>query len=166
MSVVAADQKKAPATAPQIVGHGSGDVVTLFVDGQSFGIPVLKIQDVLRDERVTPVPLARPEIAGSLNLRGRIVTAIDLRRCLGLTDRAEGEKAMNIVIEHDGELYSLVVDEVGDVKSLKTADLDRNPSTLDPAWRDVAEGVVRMDDHLLVVLNVEPLMRRLIPAVA
>ena len=108
------------------------DYVTMSIADQMFGIPVLKVQDVLGTQAITRVPLAPPEVAGSLNLRGRIVTAIDVRPRLGMAKRDEGKSPMSVVVEHDGELYSLLVDSVGEVLSLDTRDYQRNPPTLNP----------------------------------
>jgi purine-binding chemotaxis protein CheW len=130
------------------------DFVTITVDGQLFGIPVLTVQDILGVQRLTPVPLAPKEIAGSLNLRGRIVTAIDMRTRLGLPPSSDENPGMSVVIEHKGELYSLIVDSVGEVLRLSTEDYERNPATLDSVWRDVSTGVFRLDGGLMVVLDV------------
>jgi purine-binding chemotaxis protein CheW len=138
---------------------GSKDFLTMSVNGQMFGIPVLSVQDVLGEQKVTRVPLAPPEVAGSLNLRGRIVTAINLRRRLGLEDMPAGKKkTMSVVVDHHGELYSLIVDSVGEVLSLPADDFERTPSTLDRIWRDVALGIYRLKDHLLVVLDVSGML--------
>ena len=107
-----------------------GMFVTMTVAGQSFGIPVLKVQDVLGPQRIAHVPLAPPEILGSLNLRGRIVTAIDVRTRLAMPARGDGEQSMSVVVEHEGELYSLVIDKVGEVMTLPASDYERTPSTL------------------------------------
>lgn len=130
------------------------EFVAITVAGQHFGIPVLQVQDVLGPQRITPIPLAPPEVAGSLNLRGRIVTAIDLRTRLKLPRLPDGEVGMSVVVDHGGELYSILVDAVGEVLSLSAADAQRNPPTLDPAWRDVSNGIYRLDHTLMVVLNV------------
>ncbi|HMK67620.1 MAG TPA: chemotaxis protein CheW [Stellaceae bacterium] len=130
------------------------DFVSVTVAEQLFGIPVLQVQDVLGPQRITRIPLAPGEVAGSLNLRGRIVTAIDIRTRLGLPPRSEGKPAMSVVVDHGGELYSLLVDGVGEVLSLVSADAERNPVTLDPTWRDVSAGIYRLDGALLVVLDV------------
>lgn len=130
------------------------EFVSVTVAGQHFGIPVLQVQDVLGPQRITPIPLAPPEVAGSLNLRGRIVTAIDLRTRLKLPRLPDGEVGMSVVVDHGGELYSILVDAVGEVLSLSAADAQRNPPTLDPAWRDVSNGIYRLDNTLMVVLNV------------
>jgi purine-binding chemotaxis protein CheW len=145
------------ATADPRDHAGAGEpheFVSVTVAGQHFGIPVLQVQDVLGPQRITPIPLAPPEVAGSLNLRGRIVTAIDLRTRLKLPRLPDGETGMSVVVEHGGELYSILVDAVGEVLSLSAAAAQRNPPTLDPAWRDVSNGIYRLDTTLMVVLNV------------
>lgn len=135
------------------------DFVTMTIAGQLFGIPVLQVQDVLGSARITRIPLAPPEIAGSLNLRGHIVTAIDCRTRLGVARAAEGEASgMSIVVTMGGELYALCVDSVGEVLSLGDASFERNPATMDPRWRDVAAGVYRLQGQLMVVLDVTRLI--------
>ena len=147
-------------TAVQSVEEATqGMFVTMTVAGQLFGIRVLMVQDVLGPQRIARVPLAPPEILGSLNLRGRIVTAIDVRTRLGLPKRADGEKGMSVVVEHDDELYSLVVDKVGEVMTLPAADYERNPVTLDPRWHEIADGIYRLPECLLVVVNVARFLR-------
>jgi len=135
------------------------EFVTIMVSDQLCGIDVLKVQDVLGPQKITPVPLADAEVAGLLNLRGRIVTAIDLRGRLGLEPRSEEDgESMNVVVEHDGELYSLIVDTVGEVLRLSDSNFERNPVTLDPLWRKYSEGVYQLKEGLLVVLNGEILL--------
>jgi purine-binding chemotaxis protein CheW len=140
-------------------GEEQHDFVSFMVAGQWFGIPVLKVQDVLGPQRITRIPLAPKEVAGSLNLRGRIVTAIDLRLRLGLERREKGQTSMSIVVEHHSELYSLIVDSVGEVLSLDAASYERNPPTLDPRWRDFSDGIYRLNGSLLVVLDVSQLLQ-------
>lgn len=132
--------------------------VSIMIGGQMFGIPVLLVHDVLGPQRITRIPLAPPEVAGSLNLRGRIVTAIDVRMKLGLPKRTAGETTMSVVVEHGGEFYSLMVDQVGEVLSLDANNFERNPATLDPRWREVSLGIYRLDAQLLVVLDVTRLL--------
>lgn len=136
-----------------------GMFVTMTVAGQLFGIPVLKVQDVLGEQTIAHVPLAPPEVLGSLNLRGRIVTAIDARTRLGLPPRGDGDQSMSVVVEHDNELYSLVIDRVGEVLSLPASDFERNPSTLDPRWQEVSDGIYRLEGMLLVVIDVARFLR-------
>jgi purine-binding chemotaxis protein CheW len=143
------------ATAPlRAVPHDNGEFVSVTVAGQLFGIPVLQVQDVLGPQRITRIPLAPPEVAGSLNLRGRIVTAIDLRTRLRLPRLPEGKSGMSVVVDYGGELYSIMVDAVGEVLSLNAVHAERNPATLDPIWRDVSGGIYRLDKSLLIVLDV------------
>jgi purine-binding chemotaxis protein CheW len=129
--------------------------LTLTVAGQACGVPVLVVRDVLGPQVITRIPLAPAEVAGSLNLRGRIVTAVDLRRRLGLPVRAPDVQPMSIVVELGGELYSMLADAVGDVVPLRDDESAPNPPTLDAVWRDVSRGVHRRDGQLLIVLDVE-----------
>ena len=156
MSKAKNDGAKERAQAAEAVAD-TEDFVTFIIADQLFGIPVLKVQDVLSAHNITRIPLAPPEIAGSLNLRGRIVTAMDVRLRLGLPPRKESA-SMSIVAEHEGELYSLMVDSVGEVLALKGSDWERNPPTLDPKFRDYSMGIYRLDDKLLVVLDVNRLL--------
>ena len=140
---------------------GSADTstfVTFTITGQLFGVSVMKVQDVLATRRITPIPLAPPEIAGSLNLRGRIVTVIDIRLRLGLAARGDEDKSMSIVVEHGHDLYSLLVDSVSDVLALPGTDFEDNPPTLDPRFREYSAGIYRLSHTLLVVLDVERLL--------
>lgn len=136
----------------------SGGFVTMTVAGQLFGIPVLQVQDVLGPQRLTKIPLAPPEVAGSLNLRGHIVTAIDVRTRLGLPPRAADMRGMSVVVDLNGELYSLVIDQVGEVLSLAKDTFEANPPTLDPRWREVSRGIYRLKGQLLVVIDVARLL--------
>lgn len=135
------------------------EFVTLFVDKQIFGIPVLQVQDVLGPQKITRVPLAPREVAGSLNLRGRIVTAIDVRTRLGLCALETNVKSMSVVVDHNGEYYSLIVDQVGEVMALSSGDYENTPATLDARWRDISAGVYRLKEQLLIVLDVNKLLR-------
>ena len=148
---------KSPSGAKAASSGETREFVTITVGNQLCGIDVLKVQDVLGPQKITPVPLAPPEVSGLLNLRGRIVTAMDVRLRLGLPPR-ESKAAMSIVAEHEGELYSLMVDSVGEVLALKGADWERNPPTLDPKFREYSLGIYRLEDGLLVVLDVNRLL--------
>jgi purine-binding chemotaxis protein CheW len=149
---------QAEAEKPEAAGE-TAEFVSMMIGGQLFGVPVLKVQDILGAQRITRIPLAPPEVAGSLNLRGRIVTAIDVRLRLGLPPRPESEPPMSVVVDHGGELYSLLVDSVGEVLNLEARDFERNPPTLDPRWRDFSDGIYRLQQTLLVVLNVARLLQ-------
>lgn len=130
-------------------------LVTMTVDSQLFGIPILRVQDIVEPVQITPVPLASSAVAGVLNLRGRIVTVIDLRVCLGAEPKDLNERPMSVTVEHKGDLYTILVDSIGDVRSLPRRDLDKPPQTLDPRMRKLCSGVFRLQDDLLAVLDVE-----------
>ena len=132
--------------------------VTLTVADQLCGVPVLGVRDILGEHKITRIPLAPSEIAGSLNLRGRIVTAIDLRRRLHLAPAAADATRMSVVAEQGGELYALLVDQVSEVMSLKASAFERNPPTLPPVWAQFSSGIYRLDGRLLVVLDVGRLL--------
>ena len=132
--------------------------VTLTVADQLCGVPVFGVRDVLGDQNINRIPLAPPEIAGSLNLRGRIVTAVDVRRRLRLPPAAPGTPRMSIVAEQGGELYALLVDQVSEVLSLRASDFESNPPTLTGAWAEHSTGIYRLADRLLVVLNIGRLL--------
>ncbi|NWE53239.1 chemotaxis protein CheW [Brevundimonas sp. P7753] len=136
-------------------------LVSVQIGGQTFGVPVLEVQDVIAETAINRVPLAPPEIAGSLNLRGRIVTAIDMRRRLGLPPQAEDQRAsgVSVIVEQaSGELYALMVDDVGDVLWLPSSAFEPPPPTLSPAWRDLCDGLYRLEDDLMLVLRTQAVL--------
>jgi purine-binding chemotaxis protein CheW len=152
---MATDILERPETA---AGSDDEVLVTLTVADQLCGVPVLAVRDVLGEQVITRIPLAPPEIAGSLNLRGRIVTAIDLRRRLQLPAAPAGQARMSVVADQGGELYALLVDQVSEVMSLKTSMFERNPPTLEKCWANYSTGIYRLDGRLLVVLDVGKLL--------
>jgi purine-binding chemotaxis protein CheW len=137
--------------------NSTDEVVTFRVGKQWFGIPVLNVQEVINHQRVARVPLARPFIAGLLNLRGQIVTAIDMHERLEIS-RTASESLMNVVVCDGGELFALIVDEVGDVAAVTPQMLERLPAGLDASWARVCTGVVRMDQGLLTILDATRLL--------
>jgi len=150
---------KADLRAPGIANNDAASMMlTLTVAGQLCAVPVLTVRDVLGAQTITRIPLAPHEVAGSLNLRGRIVTAVDLRARLDLPPREPGQVAMSVVVDVGGELYSLLADQVGEVLSLDTEGTLPNPPTLDPSWKEFSLGVHRHGEQLLVLLDVERLM--------
>lgn len=131
------------------------EYVTATIGGQPFGLPISRVQDVFVPERLTVVPLAPPEIAGLINLRGRIVTIIDMGRRLDFPV-AQGKRGqMAVGIEHRGESYGLLIDAVGEVIRLPAAGREENPVNLDHRLARVSAGVHRLDGRLLVVLDVD-----------
>jgi purine-binding chemotaxis protein CheW len=141
-----------------LVASHQKDFLTININGQMFGIPILQVQDVLGEVRVTRIPLAPPQVMGSLNLRGRIVTAIDVRKCLGLNPLENSERRMSVVVTHDDELYSLIIDKVGDVLTLQDKEFEQTPATLDISWKAISLGVYRLNGQILVILDVPKLL--------
>ncbi|MXN65438.1 chemotaxis protein CheW [Stappia sp. GBMRC 2046] len=139
--------------------------VTVVIGGQLFGLPISQVHDVFMPETVTRVPLAAREVAGVLNLRGRIVTAIDMRKRLHLEPREMGQM-MAVGIEHKGESYGLVIDSVGEVLTLSADTREANPSNLDKRWAEIAGGVHRLEGKLMVILDVERLLGSMIEPMA
>ena len=131
------------------------EYVTAMIGGQLFGLPIVRVQDVFMPERLTRVPLAPPEIAGVLNLRGRIVTLIDLRRRFGLGQREDGDLPLAIGVESRTESYGLLIDSVGEVLKLDDAAREPNPVNLDQRLAGVSAGIHRLDGQLLIVVDVD-----------
>jgi purine-binding chemotaxis protein CheW len=131
------------------------EYVTFTTADQLFGLPIECVQDVFRPSSITRVPLAGAEIAGVLNLRGRIVTAVELRCRLGLGAREDGRVPMAIGIESKGESFGLLVDAVGEVLKLADHEREPNPINLDRNLGRMSAGVYRLDGHLLVVLDID-----------
>jgi purine-binding chemotaxis protein CheW len=131
------------------------EYVTATVGGQLFGLPIWRVQDVFKPEGLTRVPLAAPEIAGLLNLRGRIVTVVDLRRRLDFEAQDRSGAPLAVGIEHKGESYGLLIETIGEVLKLAGTGRENNPVNLDPRLARVSAGVHRLDGRLLVVLDVD-----------
>ena len=126
-----------------------------FINGLFFGIEVLKVQEVIRYQEMTSVPLAPSTIRGLINLRGQIVTAIDLRRRLELPARGEDQLPMNVVVRTDDGAVSLLVDEIGDVVEIQDDVRERPPETLRGVARELVTGVYKLKERLLLVLDTE-----------
>jgi purine-binding chemotaxis protein CheW len=137
---------------------GAEGLVSVRVGTQAFGIPVLQVQDVIAQTPINRVPLAPPEVAGSLNLRGRIVTAIDMRRRLGAPARRADEPFMCVIVERHSELYALVVDDVGDVLWLPQSQHEPPPATVSSTWRGLCSGLYRLEAELLLVLQISEVL--------
>jgi purine-binding chemotaxis protein CheW len=142
------------------------EYVTAVIGGQLFGLPISRVQDVFMPDRLTRVPLAPAEIAGVLNLRGRIVTAIDMRCRLGLPRRDDGKQAMAVGIESKGESYGLLIDAVGEVLKLSDSGREANPVNLDVRLARVSAGIHRLDGQLLVILDVDRVLEMASEAMA
>lgn len=137
---------------------GNREFVTMLIGDQLFGISVMAVQDVLRRQMISNVPLAPRIVAGSLNLRGRIVTAIDMRLRLNMEPFQSYSQAMHVVVQYREELISLVVDNVGEVLSLPQDTFESVPGNMVEAWRSVASGVFKLESKLLVILNVDSII--------
>jgi purine-binding chemotaxis protein CheW len=148
---MAADRRIRKSERAQRVAQFS----TFFVADLFFGVDVLRVQEVLGFQPMTRVPQAPEVIEGLINLRGQIVTAIDMRRRLGLPARADGNTPMNLVVRTDEGAVSLLVDEIGDVLDVDESLYERPPENLDQAARELIDGVYKLKDRLLLVLDTE-----------
>jgi purine-binding chemotaxis protein CheW len=128
---------------------------TFFLGEHHLGIDVTQVQEVLRHQELTHVPLAPAEVLGLINLRGQIVTALDLRRRLGLPDRPAGQAPMNVVIRTSDGSLSLLVDRIGDVVEVDDVDFERPPDTLRGPIRSLIRGAYKLTDGLLAVLDTD-----------
>ena len=146
----------APATAK--IASRQMEFVTVTVAGQLLGLPINRVHDVFVVSEMTTVPLAPAEIAGLLNLRGRVVTAVSLRRRLGLEDLRDTERRMAVGLENHGEAYGLLVDEVGEVLKLDPDEMQPNPVHMDRGWVGLSQGVHQLRDKLLIVLDVDAVL--------
>ena len=141
----------------QVKAAATDGFVTVRTGGQLFGFRLECVRDVFVPRGLTKVPLAPPEVAGVLNLRGRILTAIDLRARLGLPAR-DADAPFAVGIEQRGELYGILVDGVGEVLHLERAALEATPVNLDGRWARLSAGVHRLKADLLVVLDVDKVL--------
>jgi purine-binding chemotaxis protein CheW len=131
------------------------EFVTVTVDGHLFGLPISRVHDVFVPDRVTRVPLAPSDVVGLLNLRGRVMTVIEMRTRLALAARMPDQPVMAIGIELNGESYGLLVDAVGEVMQLQRDSIEPNPANLDPRLGQVSVGIHRLEGQLMVVLDVD-----------
>jgi purine-binding chemotaxis protein CheW len=136
---------------------GGQDHVAVTVAGQLFGLPIDRVHEVFVASAITSVPLAPREVLGLLNLRGRVITAVCLRRRLGLPDPGT-PRGIAVGVEHSGEPYALFVDEVGDVLGLAPDTREPNPVHMDPRWIQLSLGVHRLEGRLLVILDVDAVL--------
>ena len=148
------------------------DYVTVTVGGQLLGLPIGRVQDVFIATRITPVPLAPYEIVGLINLRGRVVTAICMRRRMRHADTGrlptgtDEHELTAVGLDQGGEAFALIVDAVGEVMRLSRTTFEPVPIHLDRAWAAIAKGVHRLDDRLLVVIDVDAVLNIDLPIAA
>jgi purine-binding chemotaxis protein CheW len=135
--------------------QGTRQFSTFTVGDLFFGIDVVKVQEVLRYQPMTRIPLSPSVIEGLINLRGQIVTALDMRRRLGLKPAEDGTVPMNMVIRTADGAVSLLVDEIGDVLGVPVESYEEVPPNMPPEQKELVEGVYKLDGRLLLVLNTE-----------
>jgi purine-binding chemotaxis protein CheW len=128
---------------------------TFFLKDQFLGVPVQQVQEVIRYQEMTRVPLVPQVIRGLINLRGQIVMAIDLRRRFGMEERIESQLPMNVVVRTDDGAVSFLVDEIGDVLEADEENFERPPETLQGQARELVRGVYKLQDRLMLVLDTE-----------
>jgi len=128
---------------------------TFYVDDLFMGVEVSKVQEVLRYQEMTSVPLSSPTVSGLINLRGQIVTAIDLRKRLELNARPEGQLPMNVVVRTNEGVVSMLVDSIGDVLEVPDHSFETPPETIDGITRHLVLGVYKLADNLLLILDTE-----------
>lgn len=137
------------------VGADVKEFITLKVGGQVFGMSVERVQDIIQPQKISVIPLSPDEVIGSLNLRGRIVTALNIRTLLGIKSEYDVKTCMSIVVEFDEDLYSFIVDGVGDVLALSPSQFLKNPENISQAWQDVSLGIFPHENELVVILDIE-----------
>lgn len=140
------------------VGNAANQIVTFYLANQRCGVPALSVHEVLRPQPITHVPLAPPEIAGTMNLRGHIVLTINTRVRLSLPPVDETVKRMCIVVDSDQEQYCLMVDRVGDVLTVDPLEIEPNPASLEQIWMSVASGVYSDNGDIIVLLDIKKLV--------
>lgn len=128
---------------------------TFTLDGHCCGVAVERVQEVVPPQELTRVPLAPPAVRGLINLRGQIVTAIDLRRRLGLAETPPGRRSMNVVVSTGAEAMSLLVDDVGEVLEADESQFEPAPDPLRGPARELIRGAYKLDDRLLLLLDVD-----------
>src|ERR1700687_3287357 len=139
---------------------------TFYLDKLLFGVELKTVQEVIRSLEVTQVPLAPAVVSGLLNLRGQIVTAVDLRRRLELDPRLPGLPAMNVVVRSEDGAVSLLVDEIGDVVEVEETTFEQPPETLRGTVRTIITGVHKLNNRLMLVLDTEKACQMAADAVA
>ena len=139
--------------------HEDRQYCTFYLAGHYFGVDVLKVQEVIRTQEMTRVPLAPPVVRGLINLRGQIVTALDLRRRLELDERPADQLPVNVVVRTDDGAVSLLVDEIGDVLKVPESVFERPPETLTGTARELIRGAYKLNDRLLLLLDTDKVLQ-------
>jgi purine-binding chemotaxis protein CheW len=134
------------------------EYVTFDIGGHTFGLDVVQVRDVFRSKKITNIPQSGEEVFGVLNLRGRIVTVINLYHKLGFPIDKDLDKLMNIVVEYNGESYAFLIDKVGDVMSLTLDTFEEPPRTMSVNWKNMSKGIHRLEDKILILLDIEKVL--------
>ena len=136
----------------------SAQYLTAYVNGHYIGVAINRIQDVIGPQAITKIPRARHAIAGVLNLRGRIVTAIDMHERLEESHVMDKTQRMGVIIDTHDELFSLLVDHVEDVMTIEAYNIAEVPPTLNPVWQQVCSGVCQLQDRIMILLDIESVL--------
>ena len=143
------EQVKVDSTLTQYCGFKIGD--------EEYGIPVMEVQEVIKPQVVTPIPLSSEFIRGLINLRGQIVSCISLRRLFGQEDNLEKDH-MNIIVRGEEGLFSLVVDEVTDIIDIQNDDVEKAPDTINPSLKKYVDKIYKRDNGLVILLDIKKLI--------
>lgn len=143
-----------PTTDAPAKDAASQQFTTFKLDGHLFGVEVETVQEVIRYQKMTRVPLAPGSIGGLINLRGQVITALDLRHRLGMPERPEGQRPMNVVVRTEDGAVSLLVDQIGEVTETNAKHFESPPDTVTAQARDLIRGAYKLDGALLLALDV------------
>ena len=144
--------------------HAHTELLTCRVGDQWIGFHVQQVREVVTNQKRTQMPLCPDAVLGLINLRGRVMTELDVRKVVGLPERAAGKSCHVAIIESSsGEDFGLTVDEVGEVMLLNPDHYEPTPRSLDAVWKEVSEGVLKLEDGVLVLVNVERFIALTIP---
>ena len=141
-----------------VLDEGKNEYVTFFIGKHQFGLDVVSVRDVFKTSKITSIPKSRKEVYGVLNLRGKIVTVIDMYNLLGLNISQKNSSPMYTVVEYKGESYALQIDKVGDVMALSQDTFEESPRTMTESWRNLSKGVHKLKDDLLIILDVNKIL--------
>ncbi len=133
-------------------------ILITHIENHAFGINLANIRDILFDQMITPIPLSKPDVMGAINLRGNIVTVINMRKRLGLPDFPKDYRKTHVIIEYKEELFDLALDKVGEVITLDQNLVQPTPIIVDAAWQKLMNGIVKQKDSVLSLLNTDPIV--------
>jgi purine-binding chemotaxis protein CheW len=137
---------------------GTAQFLTAYVNGHYLGFPISNVQDVTGPQDITGIPRSHESVAGILNLRGRIVCAVDMNRRFNEPSRGDAIRFMGIIVESRDELFSMLVDKVEDVLTIDVGDIEKAPVTLNPVWHAVCSGVYQIRDKIMIIVDPEKIL--------